>query len=200
MANRLVIALVLCLAFLGGCAPATPAGAEAPASATPTLDAIKARGVLTMATGTYVPFEFRDEVTDEIIGFDVDFAQILADKLGVELQFTDMDFKSILPSVQKGDYDIAIAAMYDNPDRREQVMSDSYMRTGMVLVAPKGNPKGVKSLADCAGLVVGYKVGGTSEKVALRAWRNTRCNIPSRAMMKPLGTLWTWRRAGWISW
>ncbi|MGX6978606.1 ABC transporter substrate-binding protein [Vagococcus elongatus] len=134
------------------------------------VDAIKKRGVLTLATGTYVPFEFRDEKTNEIIGFDVDFAQLIADKLEVDLKVTDMDFKSIVPSVQKGDYDIAIAAMYDTPERREQVlMSDSYMSTGMVLVAPKGNPKKITSLADCDSLVVGYKVGGTSEKVALEA-------------------------------
>lgn len=157
-------------------------------TSSPAVETIKKRGVLKLATGTYVPFEFRDEKTNEIIGFDVDFAQLIADKLEVDLEVTDMDFKSIVPSVQKGDYDIAIAAMYDTPERREQVlMSDSYMSTGMVLVAPKGNPKKITSLADCDSLVVGYKVGGTSEKVALEAMEEHKIKFVPKGYDETVG-------------
>lgn len=139
-------------------------------SETPTLDAIKESGKLTVATGTYVPFEYRDPDTDEIIGYDIDFAQILADKLDVELEVTDMQFTSIIPSVVKGDYDLAIAAMYDTPERREQVlMSDSYLETGMVLVTQTGQHQDIESLEDAEGLRVGVKTGATSEKIAQEA-------------------------------
>ncbi|MCH3918812.1 MAG: ABC transporter substrate-binding protein [Spirochaetia bacterium] len=131
------------------------------------VDQIKARGVVKVATGTYVPFEFRDAKTDKIVGFDIDLAQLIADKLGVKLEVSDMPFTTIIPSVEKGDYDFSIAAMYDTPARRKIVlMSDSYMKTGMVLVAKKGNPLGIKTLQDCNGLKVGVKAGATSQKVA----------------------------------
>jgi ABC-type amino acid transport substrate-binding protein len=134
---------------------------------TPTIAEIKNRGTLKVATGTYVPFEYRDAATDKIVGFDIDFAQIIADKLGVTLSVTDMTFTSIIPTIEKGEYDLAIAAMYDNPARREVVlMSDSYMATGMVLVTKAGNEKGITSLKDCSGLKVAVKAGATSEKVA----------------------------------
>lgn len=137
---------------------------EAPSTA---IERIKAKGVLSVATGTYVPFEYRDPDTDEIVGFDIDFIKLLADRLGVALQVTDMTFTSIIPTIENGEYDLAIAAMYNTPARREVVlMSDSYMETGMVLVAPKGNPKNITSLADCAGLKVGVKAGATSQVVA----------------------------------
>lgn len=173
-----ILIVLLGTSLLISCQPTTGASTDSTASVSttsaqstttdgPTIKAIKDKGTLTVATGTYVPFEYRDTKTDEIVGFDIDFAKILADKLGVELKVTDMAFTSIIPSVQKGDYDLAIAAMYDKPERREQVlMSDSYMSTGMILVTKKGNDKGIKSLKDCAGLKVGCKLGGTSEEEA----------------------------------
>lgn len=132
------------------------------------VQAIIDRGVLTMATGTYVPFEYRDE-NDNIVGFDIDLAQYMADKLGVELEVTDMTFQSIVPCIQNGEYDIAIAAMYDTAERREVVlMSDSYCDTGMILAVQEGSEyeQTVTSLADCDGLKVAVKAGATSEKVA----------------------------------
>lgn len=142
-------------------------------STTPTIDAIKASGKLRMATGTYVPFEYRD-ADNKIVGFDVDLGQLIADKLGVELEVMDMPFTSIIPSIEKGEYDLAIAAMYDKPARREVVlMSDSYMKTGMVLVTLKGNEHNIESLADCDGLKVGVKAGATSQVVAEDAMKNS---------------------------
>ena len=47
------------------------------------IKAIKEKGVITVATGTYVPFEYRDD-DNNIVGFDIDLAQYIADKLGVE--------------------------------------------------------------------------------------------------------------------
>jgi len=159
--------ITLLVALLVGCST-SDANNTSSDNAVSFVEEIKANGVLKVATGTYVPFEYRDSETDEIIGFDIDFAKYLADKLGVELEVTDMAFTSIIPSVQKGDYDMSIAAMYDNSERREQVlMSDSYMSTGMVLVVPAGNPKNIQTLADCEGLKVGVKTGGTSEKEAI---------------------------------
>ena len=67
--------------------------------------------MITVATGTYVPFEYRDD-DNNIVGFDIDLAQYIADKLGVDMEVTDMEFQSIVPSIQNGEYDFSIAAMY----------------------------------------------------------------------------------------
>ena len=53
------------------------------------IKAIKEKGVITVATGTYVPFEYRDD-DDNIVGFDIDLAQYIADKLGVDMEVTDI--------------------------------------------------------------------------------------------------------------
>lgn len=130
-----------------------------------TIARIKEDGVLKVATGNYMPFEYRDE-KNNIVGYDIDVAQIIADKLGVKLEAMDMTFTSIIPSVQNGEYDLAIAAMYDTEARREVVlMSDSYMETGMVMVT-LANDTAINELSDLQGKKVGVKTGATSEKVA----------------------------------
>ena len=130
-----------------------------------TIARIKKDGVLKVATGNYMPFEYRDE-SNNIVGYDIDVAQIIADKLGVKLEATDMTFTSIIPSIQNGQYDLAIAAMYDTEERRKVVsMSDSYMSTGMVMVTLADDTK-IKELSDLQGKKVAVKTGATSEKVA----------------------------------
>lgn len=169
---KLALLVAVIMMFLGGCGEQKSVDSKAEEGEATSIDTIKKAGKLTVATGTYVPFEYRDEKTDEIIGYDIDFAQLIAEELDVELEVTDMQFTSIIPSVVKGDYDIAIAAMYDTEERREQVlMSDSYLDTGMVLVTQKGNEKNITSLEDCARLKVGVKTGATSEKVAQDAMK-----------------------------
>ena len=135
---------------------------------TPTLDAIKAAGTITVATGTYVPFEFRDD-KDNIVGFDIDLAEYIAGKLGVELKVSDMEFQAIVPSIQNGEFDFSIAAMYKTEARCEVVdMSQSYCDTGMILAAKSDSDYAttITSLADCNGLKVAVKEGATSYNVA----------------------------------
>lgn len=129
------------------------------------LAGIKESGELVLATGNYVPFEFLDEDTNEIVGYDIDLIRLMADKLGVELKVVDMDFTSLIPTLQAGNADVVCAAMYINPDREEVVdFATPYMETGMVLVVPEDNDT-IQSTDDLTGLRVGAKMGATSEAV-----------------------------------
>ncbi|MGL5436166.1 MAG: transporter substrate-binding domain-containing protein [Lachnospiraceae bacterium] len=130
----------------------------------PAIQAIKEKGYISVATGTYVPFEYRDD-NNNIVGFDIDFAQYIADKLGVELRVNDMEFQAIVPSIQNGEYDFSIAAMYKTEARCEVVdMSKSYCDSGMILAVKDGSEleSSVKTLSDCAGLKIAVKEGATS--------------------------------------
>lgn len=125
------------------------------------LDKIKQSGKLVLATGDYRPFEYHDEKTNEVVGYDIDLAKKIADELGVKLEVKDMDFTSIIPSVQNGQADLAIAAMYITDERKQAVdFADPYMATGQVLCVKKGSP--IKSKDDLTGKKVGAKLGATS--------------------------------------
>ncbi|QEN09480.1 transporter substrate-binding domain-containing protein [Oceanispirochaeta crateris] len=129
------------------------------------LEEIQESGKLVLATGNYIPFEFLDEETNEMVGYDIDLMRLMADKLGVELEVVDMDFTSLIPSLQAGKADVVCAAMYIKPAREEVVdFATPYMETGMVLVVPSDNET-IKSTDDLTGLRVGAKMGATSEAV-----------------------------------
>ena len=85
------------------------------------------------------------------------------------MEVTDMEFQSIVPSIQNGEYDFSIAAMYKTDERCEVVdMSKSYCDSGMILAVKEDSEYAdtVKSLADCDGLKVAVKEGATSYNVA----------------------------------
>ena len=149
--SALLLAVILVLS-LAACA--STAKNDEPAS-----DAAK----LTMATeATFPPYEYYDG--DAIVGIDVEVAQAIADKLGMELEVTDIAFDSIVPGVQAGKYDMGMAGMTVNEERKEQVnFSDSYA-TGVqvVIVKDDGPITSVDDLfADGANTVVGTQAGTT---------------------------------------
>lgn len=173
------ISMLLCLMVLGGCAKEVKKTEESSSSVSEKtqveaevveevgrLAEIKESGQLILATGNYRPFEYRDEETNEMVGYDIDLARMFADELGVELIINDMTFTSLIPTLQNGNADLIIAAMYIKPEREEVVdFADSYMDTGVVLVV-REETTDIQSVEDLEGKIVGAKLGGTSEKVA----------------------------------
>ena len=87
-----------------------------------------------MATNAeFPPYEYYE--SDEITGLDVDFAQAICDKLGMELEIEDMAFDSIIPAVNSGKADMGVAGMTVTPDREKEVLfSDSYYSSKQVII------------------------------------------------------------------
>ena len=89
-----------------------PAESETPAANTDAaaedhLARIKAAGQITVATeGVWAPFTYHDETTDELVGFDVEVAKAIADKLGVEAVFNEVAFDGGLTGVATGTFDM----------------------------------------------------------------------------------------------
>ncbi|MDF2524792.1 MAG: hypothetical protein K0R31_2433 [Clostridiales bacterium] len=130
------------------------------------IEEIKKAGKLILATGNYRPFEYHDEKTDKIIGYDIDVAEKIAAKIGVPLEVREMQFTSLVPTLQNGQADFVIAAMYITDERRKVVdFAEPYMKTGMV-IAVRSENSDIKTTDDLKGKVVGVKAGATSEKVA----------------------------------
>ena len=147
--SALLLAVILVLS-LAACASTAKNDEPAP-------DASEA-AKLTMATeATFPPYEYYDG--DAIVGIDVEVAQAIADKLGMELEVTDIAFDSIIPGIQTGKYDMGMAGMTVTDERKEQVnFSDSYA-TG---VQDDGPITSVDDLfADDANTVVGTQAGTT---------------------------------------
>ena len=122
-----------------------------------------------MVLGTsadYAPFEFMypDESGEMVYGgIDVSVAQYIADEMGVELQVENMGFDYLLTSLDKGDFDIVLAAMEATPDRLENAdFSDPYytdVPPAILVKADKADQ--YKTLADFNGKSIGAQTATT---------------------------------------
>lgn len=86
----------------------------------------KSEDKLVMATNaTFPPYEYVDG--DAYKGIDVEVAQAIADKLGMELDIRDVEFGSIIAGVQSGKFDMGMAGMTVTDERKQSVdFSDTY--------------------------------------------------------------------------
>ena len=98
------------------------------------LAQIKAKGYIELCTEPYfAPFEYVDPTKtgdDQYQGMDMEVAKYIADKIGVELKITALDFTAVLAGVADGKYDFAISAIAYSPERAEAMrLSDVYYAT-----------------------------------------------------------------------
>ena len=133
------LALTACGGSAGSGAGGSAAGGGGSAAITDveyhSVEAIKGRGELHVATeATFAPYAFKD-ADGKIIGLEADLMQALADEMGVTLVIDDMAFDSVLPSVQSGLDDIAFAALTPTEERMKAFSyTDPYHFGGQVAV------------------------------------------------------------------
>ena len=186
----MALSCALCLSMLAGCGDSAASSAPAAESAAPTEAAAEAAtetsvkdevpaaeagstaeaaatefttvedGKLHMATNaTFPPYEMvADDGTFE--GIDVDIAGKIAEKLGLELVVDDMDFGSIITSVQTGKEDIALAGLTVTDERKQNVdFTDSYATGVQVVIVPENSD--IKTIDDLQGKLIGCQESTT---------------------------------------
>lgn len=116
-------------------------------------------GILTMGTNAaFPPYEFYEGET--VVGIDAEIAAALAEKLGLELQIVDMDFGSIVTSVQTGKVDIGVAGMTVTEERLENVnFTNSYATGVQVIIVPEDSD--MATADDLAGKLIGVQESTT---------------------------------------
>ena len=122
-----------------------------------------------MATASgYPPYEFVSVENDgKVIGIDVEFAQAIADELGVELEVQDMPFSEVITSLQSGNCDIAIAGTTETEERAKVVdFTNAYVEDKFVLVVMKKDADKYKTLKDFSGKNIAVEMGSAAETVA----------------------------------
>ena len=129
----------------------------------------KAEGQKVLKVGTEVtfpPFEFREQGSREITGFDMDLIRAIGKKLDMQVEILDMDFEALIPAVKRGNLNLVIAGMTITKDRQKIVdMSDPYYTSGLVIVVGKGNTA-VQKPEDLKGRAVAVQIGTTGEAKA----------------------------------
>ena len=149
-----------------------PAGdtAQEETSSTPNVDAIKKAGVLVVGTSAdYPPYEFHTEIDgkDTIVGFDIAIAQYFADQMGVELKVVDMSFNSLLISLAKGDFDLVMAGMTPNEERKKAVdFTDVFYRNKQIVLIRTEDADKFQTMEDLVGHKGAVQTGNVQEQIA----------------------------------
>jgi polar amino acid transport system substrate-binding protein len=104
---------------------------------------------------------------DQLVGFEVELAQALCDRLGYTSQFVQYNWANLIPGLrQGGNYDIIIAALERTPENLAQVaMSRPYFTFGQQLVA-RTQDTNIQSLKDLAGRRIGVLASTLSHRLA----------------------------------
>jgi glutamine transport system substrate-binding protein len=139
------------------------------------LKTLSASLALTVAAGTvsaetlrvvtdpsFVPFEMMDQESGEMIGFDMEIIREVADRAGFDINLNTMDFNGIIPALQTGSVDIAIAGITIT-DKRSKIVdfSDPYYDSGLRILV-RNSENDVQEFDDLEGMKIGTKIGSTS--------------------------------------
>ena len=117
---------------------------------------------------TFAPFEFQEEGSKEFDGFDMDLIRAIGKQLNMKVEILNMGFDALIPAINAGNIDLAIAGMSITPDRQKAVdMSDPYYVSGLVVVVGKDNAA-VKSVNDLNNKGIAVQIGTTGAERAAK--------------------------------
>jgi ABC-type amino acid transport substrate-binding protein len=191
MAKIITIGLVVVMLVVGFAVGliASPVLMPQNSSATDTVWAnIQETGVIRVGTDpTWPPYQLRDNVTNEIVGFEVDLADACAAKLGLTIEWQDVAFDNIILSVQQGQLDMGVSGFSITPARLDEVsftIPHSTTEGQVIMLQSTMTAEGittVNSLEDLKtlGITVGVQSGNVEKDelaaagVDLRAWSDS---------------------------
>ena len=139
-----------------------------PAHALSTIEAIKARGVLLWGCDISggAPLAFVDPKDPaKLLGFEAEIAEAIARELGVTSQVVQTDWDSLVPGLERGNYDIAMNGLEITPERQKRVLlSRPYYVYTLQLVVRRDEER-IRSIADLKGKKVGTLAGTASDAI-----------------------------------
>ena len=141
------------------------------ASKTDLLEKIQKNGKLVVGmSADYAPYEFHyiDENGKDVIGgFDVDIANEIANKIGVDLVIQEMDFDALVSALPAGKVDLVISGMNPTEERAKVVdFSEVYYNSKHGKLVRAEDADKYQTFADLEGAKVGVQLGSTQEKIA----------------------------------
>jgi len=177
MKLKALTAAVLATALLSACgssaassaAPAADTSSETAASADNSGDLlaqIQQRGEIVFGTeGTWSPWTYHDE-NDQLVGFDIEVAQKVAEKLGVKATFVEGEWDGLLAGVDGGRYDSMANGVEITEERAQKYdFSDPYcyIRTAIIV---KSDDDSINSFEDLNGKTTANTISSTYATLA----------------------------------
>ena len=153
MAGILILSLVLSLV---GCGKK-----EEPAAQGDLLSRIQAAGTIVVAMeGTWAPWTYHDE-TDALVGYDVEIAQKIAEKLGVTATFVEGEWDGLLAGLDGGRYDIMVNGVGITEERQQSYDFSTPYAFNRTAVIVRGDYNEIASMEDLNGKKTANTISST---------------------------------------
>ena len=125
------------------------------------LERIRQKGSITVAMeGTWAPWTYHNE-QDELVGYDVEIAQKIAEKLGVTVNFVEGEWYGLLAGLDDGRYDIMVNGVGITAERQEKYDFSTpyaYNRTAVIV---RGEYEDIHSMEDLKGKTTANTISST---------------------------------------
>ncbi len=145
----------------------------------------KKKKTLVMATNAaFPPYEYKDG--NKFAGIDIEIAQAIAEKLGMELEIADVDFGAIIGGVQSGKYDFGMAGMTVSEERKKSVDFSNTYATGVQVIIVKEDSQ-YNSLEDFFELNENGDFTATKSDVKIGVQQDTTGDIYSSSPLEEGG-------------
>ena len=130
------------------------------------LSDLQAKGSIVIATeGAWRPWTFHDE-KNNLVGFDVEVAALIAEKLSLKAEFAEVDWDGIFAGIDSLRYDVAANGVEVTEERAKKYdfsIPYAYVRTALVV---RGDNTEINSFEDLAGKVTANSIGSTYQTLA----------------------------------
>jgi cystine transport system permease protein len=131
---------------------------------------VKSAGVLRVGTeGVYSPFSYHDPATGQLVGYDVDVARAVADKLGVRVEFVETPWDSIFAALEANRFDVVANEVTINDERKAKYDLSEPYSVGEGVIVTRADDNSLSSLADLKGKVAAENATSNWSDVARKA-------------------------------
>ncbi|HTZ41481.1 MAG TPA: ABC transporter substrate-binding protein, partial [Syntrophales bacterium] len=154
--SSLLIALALVLAYAG------------PSRTAATLDGIQKRGYLLWGSDAEggAPYVFPDPRDPSVlIGFEVDLARAIAREMGVEARQSQNAWDSLIPALERGDFDIALNGLEITPEKKQSVLFSIPYYIYTEQLAVRKDDDRIRGIGDLSGRKVGTLSGSVAQEI-----------------------------------
>lgn len=183
-------ALVGCMAFAGGCSSSDDSSSDETSTEETTTEETSSEettysseglelledGVLTIATSPdFPPFENLED--GEYVGMEIEMMEEVASRLGLEAEFTTIQFDGIIPAiVAGGQADCAVSGITINPEREEEVdFTISYYTDDLSVIVMQDSDfteDNIDDTLNAEGMTIAVQTGTTAETYAQEYFPN----------------------------
>lgn len=120
---------------------------------------------------SFVPFEFRDG--ESYTGFDIDILKEISKELKMPYELKPMDFSGIIPALQTGQIDMALAGITIKDSRKKAIdFSDGYYDSGFMLMVKTDSD--IKTVKDLDGKSIALKLGTSAADYAKANFKKSK--------------------------